>query len=61
MEHAIVAKHTWRLIWPIISSAATRGPKGLKVRDRDEEVQKGQEGSKRQRRNTGWNSGKSCK
>lgn len=38
--------------------AVTRGQKGLKVRDREEEVQEGQEGSKRQRKKHWWKVGK---
>lgn len=46
---------------PNISSAVTPGQKGLKVRNREEEAQEGQEGSKRQSKGTGGKLEKSRK
>lgn len=46
---------------PNISTAVTRGQKGLKDRDREEEVQEGQERSEWQRKNTGGKLEKSRK
>ena len=40
------------LTCPNISSAGTRGQKGLKVQNREEEAQEGQRESKRQRKDT---------
>lgn len=49
------------LLFRYIVILSTHGERGLKVRDREEEVQEGQEESKWQRRSTGGKSRKSCK
>ena len=48
-------------ICPNISSAGTRGQKGLKVQNREEGAQEGQGRSKQQRKDTGGKLAKSCK